>query len=58
MTKQAPIAVYRGGTFKEEVRNYSNQRMDRDPAYRRSVRKAVAEKRAKHRQEKTDAPVN
>jgi len=37
--------VFRGGPFKELVKAYSSDRMQRDPTYRDAVYKAIAERR-------------
>lgn len=55
MSKAKVTNVYSGGTFRELMMQYSCDRMDRDPAYRRDVRKAVAERRNARRAAKTAA---
>jgi len=42
---EKPIATFSGGTFRELVRQYSSERMKRDPRYRRLVFKIFAQKR-------------
>jgi hypothetical protein len=46
--------VYSGDTFRNLLMSYSCDRMDIDPAYRRDVRKAVAERRAARRAAKPE----
>jgi hypothetical protein len=48
MANEKPYKIYRG-VFKEAVREYSNDRMDRDPKYRREVRTAVKARKAARR---------
>jgi hypothetical protein len=45
MAQTKPYATYRGD-FRTAIRQYSFDRMDRDPQYRREVRKAVSARRA------------
>jgi hypothetical protein len=40
------FALYHGEEFKTLVRQYSYDRMQRDPHYRRQVQKAIAERKA------------
>jgi hypothetical protein len=40
------VRIYKGDTFKTLIRQYSFDRMQYDPNYRRAVRKAKAEKKA------------
>jgi hypothetical protein len=44
------VTVYRGGPFKDLVRAYSSDRMQRDPKYREDVYKAIAERRSRGKQ--------
>jgi hypothetical protein len=41
--------VFKGDTFRALLLQYSFSRMSTDPAYRREVRKALAEKKAERR---------
>jgi hypothetical protein len=43
------IAVYSGDTFGALMRRYSTERMQRDGLYRRSVYKAIEERKARRR---------
>lgn len=42
MVSNKPIATYSGDTFRNSIRQYSFDRMARDPQYRKDVRKAKA----------------
>ncbi len=54
---QKPVAIYAGDTFRNSMRQYSFERMARDPIYRREVRKAKAIKKAARKPNETDNAV-
>jgi hypothetical protein len=45
MTSKATTVVYTGDTFKNLIRKYSNERMQRDEAYRADVEKEMQRRR-------------
>ena len=48
-----PVATYSGNTFKNLIRQYSTERMDRDPSYKRDVKVAMAKRRAANKMQTT-----
>jgi hypothetical protein len=52
-----PIAVFSGDTFRNLIKSYSFNRMERDPKYRREVRQFKAARKAARKPNAEKTPI-